>query len=221
MSVIVPNIFTNPSVKPPFPPWDATTQYITGDCVWYGGQNYIAVVAGVVPLNARPDLRQITSKGLGIYSSVEGNGIALNLIGGVWLNMTLATPPAMPYSPLPSVPYATGTAVMYPPGSYKYWKANQASVFNETPANAVSNQPNNISNGIVRSQQLPNLVLPAPSWSNFINSVTNVPVPFFPPKAAIQTVAPPTTGVQGPTQYWAPTPPLTGLPAVPQAVLVP
>lgn len=217
---LIPNIFVNPNTKPPFPLWTATTTYSIGDCVWYGGQNYVAFGFGTVPLNARPDLNQISNNGRGIYNVQSYTNVALNPTGGCWINMTLATPPAMPYSPLPQVPYTTGNAVMYPPGTYKYWRANNPEVFNQTPALTVSGQPNNISTGIVRAQQKTNAFLPTPTWSNFINSQTNVPIPYFPPASTIQTIAPPTTGVEGPTQYWAASAPLTGLPAVPQPTIV-
>jgi len=218
MSVIVPNIFTNPNTKPPFPSWNAATQYNPGDCVFYGGQNFIAGGVGTLPINKRPDLNQITSSGNGIFSEAS-TGVPANPNGGCWMNLTLASPPAMPYSPLPQVPYSNGAAVMYPPGSYSYWKANNPEVFNQTPALTVSAQPNNISTGIVRSQRATNAFLPSPTWTNFTNDKTGVPIPFFPSAGSTTIVSPPTTGVQGPTQYWAKSAPLSGQPSVAQAQL--
>lgn len=212
----VPNILTNPLTVPPFPSWDSTkANYVGGDCVFYGGQNYVAFgFASNMPVNKRPDLFQICDNGLGIYvlNTIPNIAVA-NPNGGVWLNMTLLSPPAMPFAPIPSVPYKTGDKVMYPPGSYKYWSVIAEPPTGSAPAVAVSGQPNNISTGIVRVQNTSQLL--TPGWQNWVNSDTGTPVIYFPPAQGVNVLRPATTGVNGPPQYWSASAPLKGLPAVP------
>jgi hypothetical protein len=141
-----PNIFVTPTIRPPFPAWDPAYAYVAGDVVSYAQQNWICFVVGLgteTVVGKVPDQNQICQNGKGVLCPTTAAApLAYNPTGGCWHNLTLASPPAMPWSP--SLEYQPGTTVAYPPGQPgKYWVSRQVS-FNETPVNNASTQPNNV-----------------------------------------------------------------------------
>ena len=139
-----PNIFVTPTIRPPFPAWDAATAYNNGDVVSYAQQNWLSFQNSTTGLAGKvPDQNQICQNGKGVYSDTAVTApLVPNLTGGCWLNLTLASPPAMPWSP--TLQYEPGTAVAYPPGQPgKYWLSRLPS-YKRVPANNASAQPNNV-----------------------------------------------------------------------------
>lgn len=178
-----PNIFVTPTIRPPFPQWDATTEYFNGDVVTYAQQSWVCFSSLFPVIGKVPDQNQISINTRGILGATNPNGCC-------WLNLTLASPPAMPWSP--SYTYYPGTNVAYPPTQPgNYWRS-QATSFDKQPTINISSQPNNINTGIVAVQRLP--IFPT--------------VPFSPTYSQRNL----TTGVSGPVQYWNQTEPLSGAP---------
>jgi len=221
-----PNIFVTPTIRPPFPAWSASTSYNGGEVVYYAGQNWVCLYQSdgtVPPLGDafNPVRRQICQNGLGIYNTNTGGApVAYNPNGGCWVNLSLASPPAMPWSPFPDVSYSAGQIVMYPPGKPgTYWASKIDNNFNNPPtAGQVSSQPTNFNSGFVGTQPGRTPIVPRPAWQNFINPDTQTPVPFFPnPSLAARGTPQSLTGVSGPTQTWTQlSTPLKGTAAVPK-----